>query len=216
MVLNIAAYHFAAIDDADALAATLRERVADTALRGTILVAPEGVNLFLAGDEAEVEAFVDALREDARFAGIAVKRSWSEAQPFARLKVKRKREIIAFRRDDASPLQGRAPALAPATLARWLERGRDDDGRRVVLLDTRNRCEVEHGAFAGATTLPIDRFTDLPAAMDAMRDLCRERFEQFGAAGNASKIKVIPLAEMARRYRAGALDPQIGNMNAAA
>ena len=46
--------------------------------------------------------------------------------------------------------------------------------------------------------------------MDAMRDLCRERFEQFGTAGNASKIKVIPLAEMAKRYRSGALDPRIG------
>lgn len=170
MILNIAAYHFVPVDDADALAATLRERAAGTGLRGTILVAPEGVNLFLAGMEDEVEAFLDALRGDARFNDIVVKRSWSETQPFARFKVKRKNEIIAFRQDDASPLCGRAPALAPGTLARWLEQGRDDDGRRVVLLDTRNRCEIEHGAFAGATTLPIDRFTDLPAAMEAMRD----------------------------------------------
>lgn len=170
MILNIAAYHFVAIDDAHALAARLRERAADTALRGTILVAPEGVNLFLAGAETEVEAFLDALRGDARFTDIVIKRSWSATQPFARFKVKRKKEIIAFRQDDASPLSGRAPALAPATLARWLERGHDDDGRRVVLLDTRNRCEIEHGHFANATTLPIDRFTDLPQAMDAMRD----------------------------------------------
>jgi len=55
----------------------------------------------------------------------------------------------------------------------------------------------------------------LKPAMDAMRDLCRERFEQFGTAGHASKIKVIPLAEMARRYRAGSLDPQIGMAEAA-
>jgi fructose-bisphosphate aldolase class II len=41
--------------------------------------------------------------------------------------------------------------------------------------------------------------------MDALRDLCRERFEQFGTAGNASRIKPVPLAEMARRYRTGAL-----------
>jgi fructose-bisphosphate aldolase class II len=52
--------------------------------------------------------------------------------------------------------------------------------------------------------------------MDAMRDLCRERFEQFGTAGHGSKIKVIPLAEMAKRYRSGALDPRIGEMAAAA
>jgi fructose-bisphosphate aldolase class II len=56
----------------------------------------------------------------------------------------------------------------------------------------------------------------LKPAMDAMHDLCRERFEQFGTAGNASKIKVIPLAEMAKRYRSGALDPRIGEVAVAA
>ena len=56
----------------------------------------------------------------------------------------------------------------------------------------------------------------LKPAMDAMRDLCRARFEQFGTAGHASGIKVIPLAEMARRYRAGKLDPRIGGIAAAA
>lgn len=170
MILNIAAYHFVAIDDADALAARLRERAEGAALRGTVLVAPEGINLFLAGEAGEVEAFLDALRADARFADLVVKRSWSEAQPFMRLKVKRKREIIAFRQNDASPLAGRAPALAPDTLARWIERGSDDAGRRLVLLDTRNRCEIEYGRFANATTLPIDRFTDLPAALGAARE----------------------------------------------
>jgi fructose-bisphosphate aldolase class II len=56
----------------------------------------------------------------------------------------------------------------------------------------------------------------LKPAMDAMRELCRERFEQFGTAGNASKIRVMPLSEMARRYRSGALDPRIGNIASAA
>jgi fructose-bisphosphate aldolase class II len=49
-----------------------------------------------------------------------------------------------------------------------------------------------------------------------MRDLCRERFEQFGTAGNAGKIKVMPLAEMAQRYRSGSLDPRVGSMANAA
>jgi fructose-bisphosphate aldolase class II len=56
----------------------------------------------------------------------------------------------------------------------------------------------------------------LKPAMDEMRELCRERFEQFGTAGNASKIRVIPLAEMARRYRSGSLDPRVGAMADAA
>jgi UPF0176 protein len=169
MILNIAAYLFTPIDDADALAACLRERAEAGALRGTVLVAPEGLNLFLAGEPAAVDGFLDALRADPRFAAIEAKRSSSASQPFARLKVKRKREIIAFRRA-AAPAQGRAPALAPERLARWIGAGHDDDGRRVVLLDTRNREEVAHGTFAGALTLPIDNFVDLPAALESQRD----------------------------------------------
>jgi fructose-bisphosphate aldolase, class II len=69
---------------------------------------------------------------------------------------------------------------------------------------------------AAQTRSEFDPRKFLKPAMDAMRDLCRERFEQFGTAGNASRIKVIPLAEMARRYRSGALDPRIGDITAAA
>jgi len=170
MILNIAAYRFVEVADAEALAARLQELAEAGGLRGTVLVAPEGVNLFLAGGEAPVRAFVDALRADPRFTAIAVKESWSATQPFARLKVKRKREIIAFRREAGSPSRARAPAVPPATLARWIERGSDDEGRPLVLLDTRNREEVAHGTFAGALALPIDNFTELPAALAPHRD----------------------------------------------
>lgn len=148
----------------------MRARAETGGLRGSILVAEEGINLFLAGTDAAIQAFVALLRDDPRFVDIVVKYSRSDTQPFARLKVKRKREIISFRREDASPLQARAPAVAPATLARWIGQGHDDDGQRVVLLDTRNREEVRHGTFRGATTLPIDRFTELPDALDGHRD----------------------------------------------
>jgi len=170
MILNIAAYHFVAIADPDNVASALRVRAQDGGLRGTVLVAGEGINLFLAGADVAVHAFVDALRADARFASIAVKASRSRAQPFARLKVKVKQEIIAFRRDDAAPLAGRAPAVPPAVLARWIAQGADDNGRRLVLLDTRNREEIGHGTFAGALTLLIDNFTELPDALAPHRD----------------------------------------------
>ena len=168
MILNIAAYRFVAIDDPRALADHVRGLATHHALRGTVLIAPEGINIVLAGIEAHIRAFIDALQVDARMDGLALKESWSDAQPFGRLKVKVKREIIAFRRDDASPLSGRAPTVDPSTLARWIESGHDDAGRRLVLLDTRNREEVAFGTFRDATTLPIDNFTDLP---DAVADL---------------------------------------------
>ncbi|WP_313256116.1 sulfurtransferase [Stenotrophomonas acidaminiphila] len=166
MIVNTAAYHFVSIADADALAATLLERAQARALRGTILVADEGLNLFLAGDRDGIDAFYAALKADPRFAAMRVKYSYSRMQPFARLKAKVKPEIISFRRDDGQPLDyPRAPSVAPATLRRWLRQGHDDEGRRVVMLDTRNAQEFAHGTFAGALTLPIARFTDLPAAL---------------------------------------------------
>ena len=176
MILNIAAYIFVPIDDADALAPRLRERAEADGLRGSILVTPEGLNLFLAATEAPVRDFLAWLRTDARFAGLHAKESWSEAVPFARLKVKRKAEIISFRREHASPLEvgQRAPTVAPQTLARWLAQGHDDAGKQVVMLDTRNQQEVAYGTFTGALTLPIDKFTDLPAALAPHRDRLRD------------------------------------------
>ncbi|NYF19042.1 UPF0176 protein [Xanthomonas sp. JAI131] len=166
MIANTAAYHFVAIADPDALAARLQDWAQAGALRGTILVAGEGINLFLAGAPEAIDDFYAQLRADPRFAALRVKTSLSAQQPFARLKTKVKPEIISFRRDAASPLAAeRAPAVAPATLQRWLRQGHDDSGRRVVLLDTRNAQEVEYGTFAGALTLPIVKFTELPEAL---------------------------------------------------
>jgi UPF0176 protein len=170
MILNTTAYHFVLIADPEALASQLHAWAETGGLRGTSLVAGEGINLFLAGEEGAVHAFFDQLRADPRFAAIRIKFSHSRRQPFARLKTKVKPEIISFRRDDALPLAGRAPAVAPATLAQWLQQGHDDQGKRVVLLDTRNRQEVEYGTFDGALTLPIDKFTDLPEALEPHRE----------------------------------------------
>ena len=176
MILNIAAYLFVAIDDADALALRLRKRAEADGLRGSVLVTPEGLNLFLAGEEAPLHGFLDWLREDQRFASLHAKESWSETLPFAKLKVKRKDEIIAFRREHASPLDAgeRAPAVDPATLQRWIEQGHDDAGKRLVLLDTRNREEFGFGTFKDALTLPIDNFTELPEALAPYRDELRD------------------------------------------
>jgi UPF0176 protein len=169
VILNIAAYHFVPVDDPAALAEQLRTLAEAGDLRGTVLVAGEGINLFLAGAESAIHVFLDTLRGDPRFADLLVKESRSRTLPFARLKVKLKQEIIAFRRDNASPLAGRAPTVAPEDLARWIEYGQDDSGRRLVMLDTRNREEIEHGTFSGALTLPIDNFTDLPDALTPHR-----------------------------------------------
>ena len=174
MITNIAAYHFTPIDAPEAFASTLRARAEALSLRGSVLVAGEGLNLFLAGDAGAIASFLAPLREDARFAGLRVKYSTSRQVPFARLKVKVKPEIISFRRPGTTPEHARAPVVEPATLARWLEQGHDDAGRRVVMLDTRNQQEIAYGTFAGALTLPIDKFTDLPAALEPHRQALKD------------------------------------------
>ncbi|MCR2783876.1 MULTISPECIES: sulfurtransferase [unclassified Microbacterium] len=169
-VLNISAYLFTRIDDRETLRPLLRSRADAAGLKGTILLAEEGINLFLAGDATAVRGFVADLRADPRFAALTPKESWSEAQPFGKMLVRLKREIIRMDRPTIRPEAGRAPAVAPATLHRWLQQGHDDDGRDVVLLDTRNAFEVDYGTFRGAVDWRIERFTQFPGAAASHRD----------------------------------------------
>ena len=171
-VLNISAYLFTRLRDAHDVRPVLRDRALAAGIKGTILLAEEGINMFLAGDAGAVRGFVARLREDSRFAALTTKESWSDAQPFRRLLVKVKREIIRMDHPTIRPDADRAPAVAPATLRRWLDAGRDDDGREVVLLDTRNAFEVGYGSFEGARDLRLERFTQFPdAAAAAAADL---------------------------------------------
>lgn len=168
-VLNISAYLFTPIDDASALRPVLRGRAVDAGLRGTIILATEGINLFLAGDADAVRGFVERLRLDPRFSRLTTKESWSADQPFGKMLVKLKREIIRMDHPMIRPETGRAPAVTPTTLRRWLDQGSDDEGREVVLLDTRNAFEVDYGSFDGAVDWRIDRFTQFPDAARAHR-----------------------------------------------
>ncbi|MDT7836850.1 sulfurtransferase [Aquabacterium sp. OR-4] len=168
-ILNISSYRFVPLDDLPALRDALHQRAQALQLTGTVLLAEEGINLFLAGSADGVNAWLAALRADARFAGLEAKQSWSEAPPFKRLKVKIKREIIRMNHPAVRPAAGRAPAVAPEVLARWLGQGHDDAGRPVRMLDTRNAFEVDDGAFDNAIDWRIDKFSEFPAALAAHR-----------------------------------------------
>ena len=178
-ILNIAAYRFVALSDLAQLRAALRTRCEELGLKGTILIASEGINLFLAGASGRVEDFLQTLRADARFAPIEVKRSWSTAQPFGRLLVKIKREIVSMRRPEINPGVAGAPRLAPQELKRWL-----DAGRAVALLDTRNQFEVDLGSFENALALGLKSFSDFPRATAALpQELKRQPIVTFCTGG---------------------------------
>jgi UPF0176 protein len=195
-VLNISAYLFTAIDDPATLRPALKARAEAANLKGTILLAEEGINLFLAGDADAVRGFVDGLREAPRFAALTTKESWSAEQPFGKMIVKVKREIIRMDHPTIQPAADRAPAVAPETLRRWLDAGRDDEGREVVLLDTRNAFEVEYGTFTGALDWRIERFTQFPDAATARRaDLHGKTVVSFCTGGIRCEKATIYLRE---------------------
>jgi UPF0176 protein len=164
-ILNISAYKFIPLPDAQALRELLLQRANALQLKGTVLLAEEGINLFLAGPEWYVRGFIAQLHQDARFADIAPKESWTDIQPFKNMLVKVKGEIIRMNYPTIRPANGRAPAVAPATVKRWLDQGHDDEGRAVVTLDTRNDYEVDAGTFENTIDWRLTKFTEFPQAL---------------------------------------------------
>jgi UPF0176 protein len=164
-ILNISAYKFVTLNDAAALRLILLERATKLQLKGTILLAEEGINLFLAGSDAGVREFFAQLQADHRFADLVPKNSWSGSLPFKKIRVKLKTEIIRMNHPTIQPEVSRAPAVDAKTVKRWLDRGTDDSGRSVVTLDTRNAFEVAHGTFRGAIHWGISKFSDFPKAL---------------------------------------------------
>lgn len=168
-VLNISAYLFVPLNDRETLRPQLLARAKAGGLMGTVLLAEEGINLFLAGPAEAVRGFIDALRADPRFAALNPKESWSAQQPFRRMLVKLKREIIRMDHPTVRPAAGRAPAVDAHTLKRWLDQGHDDAGQPIALLDTRNAFEVDYGSFDHAIDWRLHKFSEFPQAVQSHR-----------------------------------------------
>jgi UPF0176 protein len=159
-VTNIAAYKFAALSNLKPLRAQLLTQCKGRGLKGTILLSTEGINLFVAGERDSVEALLAELRRIEGLEDLTPKYSESERQPFSRMLVRIKKEIIAFGVPDIDPVNKPAPKLAAAELKKWL-----DEGRPVTLLDTRNDYEVKLGTFRNAVAIGIDHFRQFPDAV---------------------------------------------------
>lgn len=169
-IVNISAYKFADVPNPDDWRSALKDRGDELGLLGSILLAPEGINVFLAGARASIDAYLEFLRHDPLFAGrftdIQAKESLTDYQPFKRMVVRIKKEIITMKYPMIRPADTRASAVDAKTLKRWLDQGHDDNGREVVLLDTRNQYEVDIGTFNGARSLQIDFFSEFPQALE--------------------------------------------------
>ncbi len=160
---NIAAYRFAPLADLKPLRERLKAFCLARNLKGTILLATEGVNLFVAGRVEPIEELLAELSLIPGLAELEAKHSESEQQPFTRMLVKIKKEIIAFGVDGIDPDREPAPRISAVELKRWL-----DEGRPVTLLDTRNDFEIDLGTFRNARRAGVAHFREFPAAVEKL------------------------------------------------
>ena len=162
-VLNIAGYRFVDLNDRDELREPFMNMCTVLELKGTILLSPNGINFFLAGSEESVSEFIQYLESDKRFSGIPIKFSRTDYQPFRRMLVKRKNEIISLGKSEIKPSEFTGPYIKPIEFKRLLD-GEED----ILVLDTRNDYETRIGSFEGSIELGISTFRDFPNAIESI------------------------------------------------
>lgn len=144
----------------------LKAKMLMLGIRGTILLAEEGMNGTVVGEENEVREFMTHLREIPGLAGMKFKESFVDHIPFKRTLVKLKTALIPFGRGDVpveiNPAKKTGKYITPVELKTWLDQ-RDPN---LVMVDTRNNYEIKKGTFAGAVDWGLRHFRDFPTALD--------------------------------------------------
>ena len=159
-VLNIAGYKFEPLDELDVLIPKFDNKCDALDLRGSVYLSPNGINFSLAGSKEAIEQYLVFMEEDTRFLDIPLKKTYSETQPFRRMKVRLKKEIISLGRDDINPRELTGDYISPQELYTMYENNED-----VIVLDTRNEYETRVGLFENAVDLQLDTFRDFPQAI---------------------------------------------------
>ena len=164
-IINIAGYRFVDLPDRDELRQPFRDVCDKLNLKGTILLSHEGINFFLAGAQPSIDSFVEYLNLDERLANLTLKTSYTDYQPFNRMNVRLKKEIISIGLDHIKPAQHTGEEITPTEFKDWL-----DAGKEVLVLDTRNDYECRIGTFQNAMELDIKSFRDFPRAIGKMSE----------------------------------------------
>ena len=191
-VVNIAAYKFLPLSDLKSLRARLQALCAQADLKGSILLSPEGINLFVAGIAASIDLLLAELRSWPGMADLQPKVSQTDHQPFRRMLVRIKKEIIAFGVPGIDPGKRTSPKLPAAQLKQWL-----DQGRPLTLLDTRNDYEIKLGTFKNAVPIGIDHFRDFPEAVARLPEQLKEQTVVMFCTGGIRCEKAGPFMEQA-------------------
>ena len=178
MITVAALYRFARFDDPAALRAPLLALCEAQSVKGTLLLAREGINGTIAGKTAAIDAVLTHIRALPGCADIEVKFSHADAMPFHRMKVRLKREIVTMGQPDIDPVRGVGHYVAPADWNALI------DQPDTVVIDTRNDYEVQVGSFAGAIDPATKSFSEFPDWFRAHRDeLADKKIAMFCTGG---------------------------------
>ncbi|MEO1563455.1 MAG: rhodanese-related sulfurtransferase [Pseudomonadota bacterium] len=156
-IVIVALYHFTKFEDPDALRPGLKVACDDNGIKGSLLIAKEGINGTIAGTRAGIDAVLATIRNLPGCAALEHKESFSDTIPFIRMKVKLKREIVTMGQPDVDPTLKVGRYIEPKD---WNDLIAQDD---VVVIDTRNDYEVAVGTFDGAVDPKTESFNDFPA-----------------------------------------------------
>ena len=159
-VVVAALYRFAKFPDFDSFRIPLQSLMLEECVKGTLLLAPEGINGTIAGSRHGIDAVIAWLGRDPRFQGLETKESYVEQNPFYRSKVKLKKEIVTMGVEDIDPNDIVGTYVEPED---WNDLISDPD---VLLLDTRNKYEVEIGTFEKAVNPQTDTFREFPGYVE--------------------------------------------------
>jgi UPF0176 protein len=187
-------YKFIKIDAPEILRADLLTKCLELELKGTILLAHEGLNAGLWGAATKLDQLIEFVSRDPRIGPVAVKKSQGTTAPYRKMECRIKPSIVTFAKEqDPTPESiNTAPRQTPVEAQNTLEKSLQDPG--VVVIDTRNDYETDWGRFEGAVTLPIKKFSDFPAAfLEKFGDAKDKKF-LFYCTGGIRCEKVVPWA----------------------
>ncbi|MEL0239956.1 MAG: rhodanese-like domain-containing protein [Candidatus Actinomarina sp.] len=169
-VVNIAGYKFEPLENPVDLVRMYQQKCDELKLKGTMLISKNGINFSLAGTQQATDTIIAFLEEDNRFLNIPLKVTYSETQPFRRMKVRLKKEIISLGRKDINPRELTGERISPKDLKNLLDNKED-----VLVLDTRNEYETRVGKFENAIDLNLDTFRDFPEAIESLPEEFKDK-----------------------------------------
>ena len=169
-ISNITGYKFTPITNTKSLQEEILKHSKRLGLKGTVLISQKGLNFSIAGEIESCKNFITFLRSDKRFSDIDIKKTYNEYQPFRKMLVRIKKEIISMGVDQIDPFTFTGEKISPKELHKKLNNKED-----IILLDTRNEYEVRLGTFENALDLNLDSFRDFPKEIKNLKEEMKDK-----------------------------------------